>query len=202
MNTLIIIGLVLLVAYGIYKVIIFLVSSGFPDTPVFTRNKKPYDPYKVIERFGKIPKAGRMLLLLLTISISAKSQVFVEMAPGVTNGFFSGEIQVGYRHNNLIGKAGFISMPNNTQPVLFNLRGGLFLAERVMVYTGYVRNMMSLDIKSLNKNAFQVGAQYHMFHYDRGTVYIGVTYTTGSYISGHIGMSWNLSQGLFEGCKY
>jgi hypothetical protein len=135
-------------------------------------------------------------ILLIAIISAAKAQVFAELGAGMTNKYFSAELQAGYRYHNLIASAGFISIPNNTQPVLFNLRGGVLLNERAMIYAGYVRNQMSTDFKWLNKNGWQVGAQYHMCHFDKGTVYIRANYTSGDYFSGHIGMSYNLSKGF------
>lgn len=161
--------------------------------------KKRYpmpDRNNIIYKSNNALQVTVALLLFILISITGKSQVFAELGAGMTNKYFSAELQAGYRYNNLIASAGFISIPNNTQPVLFNLRGGLFLNERAMIYAGYVRNQMSTDFKNLNKNGWQIGAQYHMLHFDKGTVYIGANYTSGNYVSGQVGMSYNLSTGI------
>lgn len=155
-------------------------------------------------RAMKYPKAGNskqyaiviIIALYCICSHKATAQMFCEIGPGVTNGYFSGELQAGYRYGNTIASVGYIAIPNNTQPVLFNVRGGLFLKERVMMYAGYVRVMQSSDMKQLNYNTWQFGAQYHMLHFDRGTFYIGSTYSGDKRISAHIGMTYNLSRGL------
>lgn len=158
--------------------------------------ERPEDPNNCIQRFGKIPKAAKMIVVFILISLTGKSQVFAELGAGMTNKYFSAELQAGYRYNNLIASAGFISIPNNSQPVLFNVRAGVMIQERAMIYAGYVRNQMSTDFKWLNKNAWQVGAQYHMLHFDKGTVYIGANYTSGNYMSVMVGFSYNLSKGI------
>ena len=106
---------------------------------------------KTIEQYAFIPKAGNakqyaiviVIALYCMFSHKATAQMFCEIGPGVTNGYFSGELQAGYRYGNTIASVGYIAIPNNTQPVLFNVRGGLFLKERVMMYAGYVRVMQS-----------------------------------------------------------
>lgn len=169
----------------------------------FFFKQKPVKRYPMPDRNNIIYKSNNTLhatvaiLLFILISLTGKSQVFAEMGAGMTNKYFSAELQAGYRYSNVFASAGFITIPNNTQPVLFNIRAGLFLQERAMIYAGYVRNQMSTDFKWLNKNGWQVGAQYHFAHFDKGTVYIGANYTSGNYVSAMLGMSYNLSKGIY-----
>lgn len=179
-------------------IVLFFAFKAFSKKEQLT-----YQQRKTMERYnGQLPRAGKVnhyilaLIIFMAIAYTGKSQVFAELGAGMTNKYFSAELQVGYRYNNLIASAGFISIPNNTQPVLLNIRAGVVMQERVIIYAGYVRNQMSTDFKWLNKNAWQVGAQYHMCHFDKGTVYIGANYTSGNYFSGHIGMSYNLLKGF------
>ena len=161
---------------------------------------------KTIEQYKYLPLASYknakqyaiviIIALYCMLSKNATAQMFCEIGPGVTNGYFSGELQAGYRYGNTIATVGYIAIPNNTQPVLFNVRGGMILKERLLMYAGYVRVMQSSDMKQLNYNTWQVGAQYHMLHFDRGTFYIGSTYSGDKRISAHIGMTYNLSRGL------
>ncbi len=169
----------------------------------FSKKEPTYQQRKTMERYnGQLPRAGKVnhyilaLIIFLAVAATGKAQVFAELGAGMTNKYFSAELQAGYRYNNIIVSAGFISIPNNTQPVLFNIRAGAFIQERALLYAGYVRNQMSTDFKWLNKNGWQVGAQYHMMHFDKGTVYIGANYTSGNYVSGQVGMSYNLSTGI------
>jgi hypothetical protein len=132
------------------------------------------------------------LVLLLFASLTAKSQAFCELGFGSTNGFFSGELQAGYRLDNYNVSVGYIAMPNNTMPAHFNARAGMVLAERFWVYGGYVREMYSFDDKSRNSNTWQAGLQVGFIKYDKGTMYVGANYTGTQYLSLHVGFSYNL----------
>jgi len=165
--------------------------------------KTSYQQRKTMERYdGQLPRTGKVnhyvlaFIIMMAVAHTGKSQPFAEFGAGMTNKYFNAELQAGYRFHNLITSVGFITIPDNSQPVLFNVRVGSMIQERVMIYTGYVRNQMSTDVKSMNKHAWQIGAQYHMLHFDKGTVYAGANYTSGNYVSGTIGMSYNLSKGI------
>lgn len=116
--------------------------------------------------------------------------VFVYAGVGSSKGYFSHELHAGYQINKLAFSAGYVSIPNNTQPVFFQLRGGYVLAERLYIYAGVVRVTYNIDDKSRNYNTYSLGIQYHTLHYDRGTVYYTLHYSPG-YISAGVGMSYN-----------
>lgn len=169
----------------------------------------------------KKKKTSLELVLAIILSIcfclaytSSKAQVFVSGGAGMTKKFFSGEMQVGVKmKSNIALKSdefeikilpknatisfGYTSIQLVTdQPALFNARAGYLIAERLHVYGGYVRVHYSNDCKSLNYDTWQAGAQFLFSHFDKGTFYIGTHYTGNKMISAHIGMTWNLSQGL------
>lgn len=116
---------------------------------------------------------------------------FVYAAAGMTNGFFSGEMHMGYHRNKVVLSAGYVAIPNNTQPVLFQIRAGYVIGNRWQVYAGPVRIIYDVDDKSRNSNTFTVGVQYHTLHYDRGSIYYHANYSPG-FISAGVGMSFNL----------
>jgi hypothetical protein len=143
-----------------------------------------------------------MMLVFLLTGTKAKAQcyepqqtttngVFTYAAAGSTNGFFSGEWLTGWRQNKLSVGIGFNALPNNTQPVLFQLRAGYNVTDRLHVYAAGVRITHSADDKSRNYNTYTVGVQYHTLHFDRGSVFITAHYTPG-YAGAGIGMSYNL----------
>lgn len=136
------------------------------------------------------------VICLMFAASKGFSQTWVQGGAGMTNKYFSADLQVGYRLQNFTASAGYIALPKNDQPALFNLRAGYVVAERLHAYAGYVRVMQSSDDKSLNSNSWQVGAQYLFAHYDRGTFYVAANYTGNGMVSAHVGMTWNLSQGL------
>lgn len=116
---------------------------------------------------------------------------FTYAAAGVTNGFFSAELHAGYRYKQAAVTIGYLSIPNNTQPALFQARAGVLLGNRWHVYGGAVRVVYNTDDKSRNYNTWTAGVQFHTLHYDRGTIYYHLNYSPG-FISGGIGMSFNL----------
>ena len=178
---------------------------------LYLRNLKTEKPKfipdkKTIDLYGYVPKADAKnvtfsrdtkqccvgLLLFLLIGLTGKAQLHTYAGAGMTNKYFSAELQVGYRLHNTALSIGYIALPDRTQPVLFNIRINQLFSERWQVYAGYVREQYSLDDKSRNNNRWQLGGQYHALHFDGGTVYIGSTYTNGVGVSGHVGMSYNL----------
>lgn len=133
-----------------------------------------------------------ILCLFLLVSFNADSQVFVLGGAGISNKYFSAELQTGYRYQQTTLSIGYIALPEQNQPALFNIRAGYVIAERVHVYGGYVKVMYSLDDKSRNSNTWQVGTQYLFSHYDRGSFYAGVNYTGNKMLSAHLGMTFQL----------
>lgn len=131
-----------------------------------------------------------ILATLLQITLCSFGQVYIEAGAGATNQYLSGEVQTGVRVNNIIASIGFISLPDASQPVLFNFRAGYTIKERWQIYAGYVRLMRSSDNKAENGDTWQTGVQYHFLHYDRGTFYLEGNYSPG-FISLHLGMSFN-----------
>lgn len=136
------------------------------------------------------------ILMFLIGAISSKAQVILLGGAGMSNKYFSAELQAGYRFNNATLTAGYIALPEDNQPALFNVRAGYVIAERVHVYGGYVKVMYSMDDKSRNSNTWQVGAQYLFCYYDRGSFYFGGNYTGNKMISAHVGMTFQLSKGF------
>jgi hypothetical protein len=134
------------------------------------------------------------ILAALTITLSSQAQPWVQMSIGNTNEFFSHELQAGYRAAKTFVSVGYISLLNNSQPTLFNVRGGAILNERWLVYAGAVRSIKSTERKHLNQSTWQAGVQYHFFFYDAGTFYVtaAFTNTTTARVSTGIGMSFNL----------
>jgi hypothetical protein len=130
------------------------------------------------------------LTIFMLASLSANSQVFIEGGAGITNKYLSSEVQTGVRVNNITASIGFISLPDGSQPALFNFRAGYTIKERWLIYAGYVRLMRSSDNKAENGDTWQTGVQYHFMHYDRGTFYVEGNYSP-SFISLHLGMSFN-----------
>jgi hypothetical protein len=112
-------------------------------------------------------------------------------AAGITNGFFSADVHAGARINKLVLTAGYLAMPNNTQPVLFQIRAGITISNRWHVYAGAARVSYSSDDKTSNYNTYSVGVQYHTLHYDRGSIFYHANYSPG-FISAGVGMSFNL----------
>lgn len=112
-------------------------------------------------------------------------------AAGITNGFFSADVHAGARINKLVLTAGYLAIPNNTQPALFQLRAGTIIGYRWHVYAGVVRVMYSTDDKKRNYNTYSVGIQYHTLHYDRGSVFYHANYSPG-FVSAGVGMCFNL----------
>jgi hypothetical protein len=129
-------------------------------------------------------------IIFILASLSANSQIFIEGGAGITNKYLSGEVQTGVRVNNITASIGFISIPEASQPALFNFRAGYTIKERWLIYGGYVRLMRSSDNKAENGDTWQTGVQYHFMHYDRGTFYVEGNYSPG-FISLHLGMSFN-----------
>ncbi|HLO39097.1 MAG TPA: hypothetical protein VK173_11415 [Lacibacter sp.] len=117
--------------------------------------------------------------------------VFTYASANSTNGFFAGEWITGYRIKKVSLGIGFHAIPNNTQPVLFQLRAGYNVTERLHVFVAGTRVTHNLDDKSRNKSTYSIGAQYHTLHFDRGSVFITAQYTPG-YIGAGVGMSYNL----------
>lgn len=117
--------------------------------------------------------------------------VFTYAAAGTTAGFFNGEWFVGYRQHKTSISLGFNVIPNNTQPVLFQLRAGYNFLKHFHVHASAVRVNYSLDDKTRNYNTYNAGLQYHFSFFDRGTIFTGINYTPG-FTSLLIGMSYNL----------
>lgn len=158
----------------------------------------------------KIETILLFVCLLCLIAATGKAQVFVNGGAGMTNKYFSGELQLGVKVKSNISltsdefdikilpknatlSVGYISLQlASDQPALFNVRAGYLLNENWHVFGGFVRVMQSLDNKALNSNAWQAGFQYHFVFYDRGTIYTGATYTTNKMVSVSLGMSFNL----------
>ena len=139
-----------------------------------------------------------LFLALLTLPFicyqKAYGQLVVSGGAGITNKYFSAELQAGWRFANSTLTAGYIALPDNSQPALFNIRAGQVINNTVHVYAGYVRVMRSSDNKEMNSNTWQVGAQYLFCRYKNGCFYAGGTYTGNGMVSAHIGMAMNLSK--------
>ena len=130
--------------------------------------------------------------LTLFICLSANAQVYTQLAPALTNQYLGADLQVGFRHNNTFTSIGYTAIINATQPALFNVRAGVIMNERWLLYGGYVRNHMSNDYKERNFNTWQAGAQYHFLHYEKGTFYVITNYTHPARVTVGIGISFNL----------
>lgn len=133
-----------------------------------------------------------LITILLLSGIEAQSQVWTQASVGMTDKFFSSELQVGYRYKQVAVSAGYTSVQFvSDQPVLFDVRAGV-VVDRFFLYGGYVRSMRSADNKSLNSNTWQAGAQVHFCFYDRGNFYFTGVYTNPKIISVGLGMTYNL----------
>jgi hypothetical protein len=133
------------------------------------------------------------VLLFFTLIVSvAKTQPFVHMSPGMTNGtYLSNELTVGYKTNNYFVRAGYIAMIDAAQPALFTATTGTIIKDRVVLFAGYTRVHKSNDYKQYNYDSWIAGAQYHFLHFDKGTFLIGANYSPG-YFTMNIGMSYGL----------
>lgn len=133
-----------------------------------------------------------LLFVCMLFCTAAQAQLFVQGAAGMTNKFFSAELQAGYRVKQVLFSAGYTSIQFvSDQPVLLNVRTGVLLRHTV-VYGGYVKSMRSTDAKNLNRNTFQVGMQQHFCFYDKGNFYLTAGYTYPNYVSAGVGMTYNL----------
>jgi hypothetical protein len=122
--------------------------------------------------------------------------VIFNVGGGVTDKYFSGELQVGARVHNSTITAGYTSLQlASDQPVLFNIRAGQVLYNRVHVYAGYVRVQYSFDDKQRNYDSWQAGAQYLFPPFKHGCFYIGAGYTGNGMVSAHVGLAYNLRRG-------
>ena len=117
--------------------------------------------------------------------------IFTHAGIGSSAGYFSGQWILGWRQHNTTIAAGFTVLPNNTQPVLFKLIAGYNIINRIHLYAAAVRTTYSADDESRNYTTYGLGAQYHIAHFDRGTIYGGLYYTPG-FTTVLIGMSYNL----------
>lgn len=144
-------------------------------------------------------------LLLITASLFAQKEsflkqhvkVFTQLGVGYTQtktsmGNFSVELQAGARFDKVFSSVGYIVLPDAGQPSLFNIRAGYIPIEHVVVYAGYVRSISSTDVKSVNYNTWQIGAQVNYVYFDRGTLYTSGTFTNKQGLSFHFGMTYNL----------
>jgi hypothetical protein len=129
-------------------------------------------------------------LFLLLISATTYGQVWTSLGAGLTNQYLSAELQVGARVGQNTLSVGYIAMPKNTQPTLFNIRAG-YLIGMVHVYAGYVRHHQSNDYKERNYDTWQLGAAYNFCYYKRTTFYVSSAYSP-KFITGNIGMTYNL----------
>jgi hypothetical protein len=130
-------------------------------------------------------------IFLLLISASLQAQVYTSLSLATTNKYIGTELQAGYRLNKVFTSVGYVAMLSNTQPALFQARGGLVISDRALLYGGYVRVHKSNDYKNRNYNSWVIGGQYHFLHYDKGTFLISCSYSP-KYLTLGIGMSYNL----------
>lgn len=134
-----------------------------------------------------------LLLLFFMTAATVYSQPWVQGSAGMTNRYFSGELQAGIRFGAFAASAGYNSLQfDSDQPVLLSARAGVLLDERWFLFAGYVRVLQSSDNKELNSNSWQVGGQYHFGFYDRGSFYVTSFYTWPDYVSAGVGMTFNL----------
>lgn len=175
----------------------FLIAAiGYASAIVFGRMSYN-EPVKRVLRAGKINHYILALIIMFLIAaLSGKAQPFVFGGAGMTNKYFSAELQAGYNVRNATISIGYIALPDNGQPALFNIRTGYVLANKLHVYGGYVRVLQSSDDKSRNSNTWQAGAQYLFCKYDRGSFYVAANYTGNKMISCHVGMTYNLVKEL------
>lgn len=134
-----------------------------------------------------------LFLLLLCNNVSAQTKPFVFSAGGITNTFFSAELNAGIRKANTAAVFGFTTIPENSQPVLFQAKAGYIINEQWFLYAGCEKVMYSTVQKKSNYNSFVVGVQFHNFHFDRGTIYYHAQYSPG-FVSAGIGMSFNMME--------
>lgn len=142
-----------------------------------------------------------LCIACLLLCLSGKAQyaakqttatgVNISFAGGISSNYFAVDLQAGYRINNLSLSLAYLALPDASQPVIFQLRAGINLFNRIHAYAGPVRVMHSADNKERNYNSYSIGLQYHTMHFDRGTIWFGTQYTPG-YTSILIGMSYNL----------
>jgi hypothetical protein len=176
-----------------------------PKPPRPLRYQSTIDQYRRIPQVGDKPTFSKTdvkqycigLVIFLLIGMTGKAQVVVQGGAGITNKYFSAELQAGYRFQNTIPTIGYIALPDRSQPALFNIRINQVINERFVVYGGYVREHMSNEYKERNYNRWQVGGQLHFCKYDRGSFYTGATYTSGGFVSVHVGMGFNMVKELF-----
>jgi len=101
------------------------------------------------------------------------------------------ELQAGYRYQFVTLTGGYVLMMDAAEPVLFQVRLGGIIKDRLHLYAGYVRVTKSSDDKTQNYNSYAAGLQYHFMHFDSGTFYTTFNYTPRFATVG-IGMSINL----------
>lgn len=133
-----------------------------------------------------------LLACIIIASTNTKAQhLFTTLGPGITNKYLSVELQAGVRVHNYTLAAGYIAMPDASQPAIFNIRAGHTITNSAQLYIGYVFIHKSNHYKEMNSKSWQVGGQYHFMHYDKGTFFISASYSP-KYPSAHVGMSYNL----------
>lgn len=133
-----------------------------------------------------------LLLAAIFTAFNASSQhLYTSFGPGMTGKYLSGELQAGIRVQNTTISAGYISMIDNSQPSLFNVRAGYIIGDHLHVYGGYVFVHKSNENKEMNSKTWSVGAAYHFMHYDRGTFFVSANYSP-RFTTATVGMSFNL----------
>ncbi|HEX4877593.1 MAG TPA: hypothetical protein VFV31_13035 [Chitinophagaceae bacterium] len=129
-------------------------------------------------------------IFLLLISATTYGQLWTSLGAGMTNKYLSSELQIGARVGQNTLSVGYIAMPEQSQPSLFNIRAG-YLIGMVHIYAGYVHVLKSTDYKHRNYNTWQVGGSYNFCYYKRTTFFVSSSFSP-KFITANVGMSYNL----------
>lgn len=137
-------------------------------------------------------KRSFIILLFSLICSAANSQrIWATLAPVITNRYPGSDLQAGFAYRNAYISGGYILMIDASQPILFNIRGGYLVTDKLGLHAGYVRVTKSVYDIHLNYNTWQAGFSYHFWYYDKTTFFITASYSP-KYITGGVGMSYNL----------
>jgi hypothetical protein len=124
--------------------------------------------------------------------VELKAQLHVYAGAGATNGLPGAELCVGYRHGKGAIGAGFTAADDAAMPLQLHIRAQLVTQYGIIAGAGPVWQVYSTHATQRNSLQAQLYAAYHFCYYKRSSFYISTTYTTGSTISAHVGMSLGL----------
>jgi len=117
--------------------------------------------------------------------------VFGTIGAGRSVPGFAVEVNAGFRYKYASLSIGHVAIKANDQPTMFNITAGYNITNSIRLSGGIVKLSYNYDDTRRNYYTYTAGAQYHFYHFDRGTFYGGLYYTPG-FTSLLIGMSYNL----------